>query len=121
MTPTRYPTWRSLAFAIAILVFLSLVVMISRVRSWHLHANEAPAILRISLFSQLIVFAGALTLRWRLARGFLIFGAGFLVMAAALLTLLPWEPPLAIPVSVLAVIGSGYTCLGVKQLAADRG
>ncbi len=95
--------------------------MISRVRSWYLHADEVPAILRISLFAQLIVFGGALTLRWRPAQGFLIFGAGFLVMAAALLILLPWEPPLATPVSVLVVIGSGYTCLGVKQLAADRG
>jgi hypothetical protein len=110
-----------MAFAIAILMFLSLVVMISRVRSWHLHADEAPTILRISLFAQLIVFGGALTLRWRPARGFLIFGAGFLVMVAALLILLPWERPLAAPVSVLTVIGFGYTWLGVKQLAADRG
>jgi hypothetical protein len=120
VTPTRYPTWRSLAFSIAILMLLSLVVMISRIRSWHLQANEVPAI-RISLLSQLIVFAGALTLRRRPARGFLIFGAGFLVMAAALLILLPWERPLAVPVSALTMIGSGYTGLGVKQLAVDRG
>ena len=109
MTPTRYPTWRSLALAIAIVEFLSLVVMFSRTRI-------TPArMLEISILSQLISMTGALVMTQRPAGGFMIFGAGFLLLAGFMAVLLPWERPLVAPVAMLLAPGLLYFWLGVKQ------
>jgi hypothetical protein len=108
-TPTRYPTWRSFAFAIAIVEFLSLAVMFSRTKI-------SPArMLEISVLSQLVSMVGALVMTRRPAGGFMIFGAGFLLLAGFMLALLPWERPLAIPVALLLAPGLLYVLLGWKQ------
>jgi hypothetical protein len=122
VTPTRCPTWRSLAFAIAIIELLGLAASLHRygIRPL-LHASETRPMERVSLFCQAISMAGALTLRGRPALGLFIFGAGFLALDASLVVLLPWERPPAIPVAGLRLPGLGYTRLGVNQLAADRG
>ncbi len=86
-----------------------------------LHPSGSPAMLRVSLFSQALTLIGALTMRWRPGPGFCIFGAGFLVMGAVLLVLLPWEQPLMIPVALLLTLGLVYTGLGWKQLGVGRG
>lgn len=113
MTPTRYPTWRSRAFWIAILMFLGLAVKIGRIRPLPLYPGQLPTALRASVFAQLVVFAGAL--RSRPALGFFMFGAGFLVDVVRFAVLLSWERPLAIPVAVLLVPGIGFTWLRAKE------
>jgi len=89
--------------------FLSLAVMFSRTRI-------SPArMLEISILSQLISMIGALVMTRRPAGGFMIFGAGFLLLAGFMIALLPWERPLAIPVAMLLAPGIFYFWLGVKQ------
>ena len=114
MTPTRYPTWRSLAFAIAIVEALSLAVMFSRTRL-------SPArMLEISILSQLVSMFGALVMTRRPAGGFMIFGAGFLLLAGFMVALLPWERPLLAPVAMLLAPGLLYVWLGLKEKQGSR-
>lgn len=115
MTPTRYPTWRSLAFAIAIVEILSLAVMFSRGGLREFRELPATRMLQVSLISQGLTLIGAWTMRSRPAGGFMLFGAGFLALAGFLLVLLPWERPLVIPVAVLLAPGLLYVWLGMKQ------
>jgi hypothetical protein len=117
VTPSRYPTWRSLAFAIAIILTLSLVVLFSRTGFGEFTrlSGSRPSILQLSVFGQAIIIAGALTLRSRPSLGFFIVGAGFLALAASLLVLLPWEKELVTPVAIVAVPGLGFTWLGVLE------
>jgi len=74
----------------------------------------------VSVLGQAIVLIGALTLRSRPALGFLIFGAGFLALAASLLVLLPWERPLAVPVAVLLAPGLGFIGIGLMEKRGNR-
>jgi hypothetical protein len=112
VTPTRYPTWRSLAFAIAIVEILSLAVMFGR---GGLRELPATRMLQVSLISQGLTLIGAWTMRSRPAGGFMLFGTGFLLLAGLLAALLPWERPLAIPVTALLAPGLLYVWLGMKQ------
>jgi hypothetical protein len=115
VTPSRYPTWRSLAFSIAIVEFLSLAVLVYR-------SGITPArMLEISILSQLVTMVGALAMTRRPAGGFMIFGAGFLLLAGFMIALLPWERPLLLPLAGLLLPGILYVWLGVKQLGVDRG
>jgi len=122
VTPTRYPTWRSLAFAIGILMALSLAVLFSRTGFGELKLRRGvpPSIFQVSVLGQAIVLIGALTLRSRPALGFLIFGAGLLALTASLLVLLPWGRPLAVPVAVLLAPGLGFIGIGLMEKRGNR-
>ncbi len=94
--------------------FLSLAVLVYR-------SGIAPArMLEISILSQLVTMIGALAMTRRPAGGFMIFGAGFLLLAGFMIALLPWERPLLLPVAALLLPGLGYAWLGWRQRSDRR-
>ena len=72
------------------------------------------------IFADALIFVGAIMTMTRPARGFLIFGAGFLSLGISLLVLERWDFDLLRMIGFVSVPGLLYTWLGMKQLVSDR-
>jgi hypothetical protein len=118
VTPTRYPTWRSLAFAIGILQLVGVATFTVRsdFRMPHLDSVED----RGALFFTALTLGGAGLMIRRPALGFSIFGAGWLVGAIVFLILSSRSPEMLLPVSILTTLGILYSVLGVKEMGGAR-
>ena len=118
MTPTRYPTWRSLAFAIGIILLMGFAMFTvrSEFRTPHLDSVEA----RIGVFIAALLLGGVILMIRRPALGFSIFGAGWLAGAVAFLILGPRSTEVLLPVSIWTTLGMLYSVLGVKEMGGAR-
>ena len=120
-SPTLYPIWRFIGIFVSILAIIPLIIFVMLL----FDRKTAPGIrdagfLRTTIFGLLLAVGGGMEMPSRPARGFLVFGASFFVCALSVLVYQPRNVASLQAIGFLTTAGLLYTCLGIKQLSADR-
>jgi len=122
LAPARHPGWRFLALCIgADAVFWAILTIAISIEQPALGLYPHPeAAGRLFVFGLCLLGVGAgVSIRWP-DHGFLVFGAGFIVLALATLVGDGLNSETVRVIPVILTPGAGYTWLGIRELAYRR-